>query len=251
MAETDQTQNASTEKGHWFQPTRWTIVLTAREGDTAQAKEALEQLCKTYWSPLHSYIRSRGHSREKAEDLTQAFFCHLLERNFLGAVDRKRGKFRSFLLASANYFLANERDFDHAQKRGGGQPLLSLDADEDEAVRVTEPADDLTPERIYEQEWARTLLRQALRKLRQEYAQNNKAEWFDRLKDFLEEKKSQTGYSAIAAELGMTPNTAAVTVYRMRQRLGELVRTEVAQTVGHPSEVDGEMRHILRVLSRP
>src|SRR6516165_1887918 len=140
-----------------FATTHWSLVLAARDRAEPGADDALSSLCGLYWYPLYAYVRRRGHGADEAHDLTQEFFARLLEKDFLAAVDRGKGKFRSYLLAACNHFLANEHDRAVARKRGGGKPLLSLDAADAEDRYLAEPADDVAPEKLFERRWAMAL----------------------------------------------------------------------------------------------
>jgi RNA polymerase sigma factor (sigma-70 family) len=169
---------------HWFATTHWSVVLAAKEGDAPSAATALEKLCRAYWPPLYAYIRREGHDATAAQDLTQEFFARLLERDYLARLDQQRGKFRSFLLAFVKHFLSEQREKAGAQKRGGGQALLSLDAGEGEEGYLSEPVDELTPEQIFERRWVQTLLQRAFDRLAPEYVKGDKAALFEALKDF-------------------------------------------------------------------
>jgi RNA polymerase sigma-70 factor (ECF subfamily) len=220
------------------------VVLTAGHGSSPQAGRALEELCRAYWYPLYAYVRRRGHSPHEAEDLTQEFFARLLAKNYLADVDREKGKFRSFLLASLKHFLANEWDRARAAKRGGGQPHLSLDVQTAETRYRSEPADDLTPEKLLERQWALALLDQVLARLRAEFAADGQEKQFDELKVWLTEGKGATSYAAVAATLGTTEGAAKVAVHRLRRRYRELLREEISHTVATPAEIDEEIRHL-------
>jgi RNA polymerase sigma-70 factor (ECF subfamily) len=248
MATSDNEPNPGMPKREWFVTTSWTNLMLARQEGTPEAGEALERLCAAYWYPLYAYVRRSGHSAEDAEDLTQAFFTQILEKNYLGAADRRKGKFRSFLLAALNHFLCNEWDYRKAAKRGGGKPMVSLDEKTPEDRYLLEPSTDVSPETIFENRWAHTVLDQARRKMREEYAAPKKQRQFELLQSYLIEDAGPAGYADVAGELGMNPNSVAVTVHRMRQRFGELVREEVGRTVARPEEVDSEMRHLCDVV---
>ena len=168
-----------------FATTHWSEVLTAEGDSSPAAQEALEQLCRTYWYPLYAYVRRQGHSPEDAQDLTQAFFAFVLDKQVVGQADPQKGRFRSFLLSSLKHFLADERDRALAQKRGGGKEVISLDAHRAEEWYHREPADTLTSDRIFERRWAVTVLEQALAKMRAEQLSTGKAEQFDVLADYL------------------------------------------------------------------
>src|SRR5688572_4714851 len=168
-----------------FTTTHWSVVLAARDGVSPQAAQALEKLCRTYWYPLYAYVRRKGHSREDAQDLTQGFFAHVLQRDFLENVGPQKGRFRSFMLAALNHFISDQWDKARAEKRGGGQTFISLDDHNAEELYLAEPDSNLTAERMFEQRWALTLLAQALTRLREEFAAAGKTREFDHLKFFL------------------------------------------------------------------
>jgi len=227
-----------------FTTTHWSVVRAAPE-----SASALETLCCTYWYPLYAYVRRRGHSPEEAEDLTQEFFARLLAGKDLSGVDRAKGKFRSFLLAALNHFLANEWDRATAAKRGGDQVLISLDDDNAEERYRMEPSVEVTPEKLFERSWARTIMAQALAQLRAEYAADGKTQQFEQIKCFLTEETAEGGYSSVAAQLKTSTGAVAVAVHRMRQRYRELVRHEIARTVTTPVELEDEIRQLLAALS--
>lgn len=232
-----------------FTTTHWSVVLEAGGSASPEAAAALAKLCQTYWPPVYSFLRRSGRSPEDSKDLTQEFFRRLLEKQTLKALDRDKGRFRSFLLVVLKRFLAAERDRAHCQKRGGGVPLVSLDDDDAERRHMAEVADDRTPETVFEKRWALALLEHAIRRLERELADHGKQHLFERLKGFLTGEQSDQSQDAIAGELGMTTGTLRVTIHRMRQRYRELLRWEIAQTVGNPAEIDDEIRHLFAALS--
>ena len=235
--------------GGLFATTSWSVVLAAGHASRSDAQAALARLCETYWYPLYTYVRRRGHPPEEAQDLTQEFFARLLEKHYLLAADRERGRFRSFLLASLNHFLANEWRRQTAQKRGGGRVAISLDLPSGERRYSQEPSHDLTPEQAYERRWALTLLERALSRLREEYAAGGKASLCERLTAFLAGDKGAP-YQQIANDLGMTEGAVKTAAHRLRQRCRELLRAEVAQTVAAAEDVDEELRHLLSVIGQ-
>jgi RNA polymerase sigma factor (sigma-70 family) len=229
-----------------FGPTRWTLVCAAsRSGASPQAERALEELCRQYWYPLYAYVRRCGHGAQEAEDLTQEFFARLLARNYLHHVDRGKGKFRSFLLAGLKHFLANEWDRARAQKRGGGERLVPLNA---ETRYEKEAAHALTPDRLFDRQWALTLLDQVLTRLREESVAENKTAQFDELKIFLTAGKGAISYADAAARIGTTEGAAKVAVHRLRKRYRKLLRDEIAQTVNDPAQVEEEIRALFASL---
>src|SRR5215472_14892978 len=168
-----------------FPTTSWSLVLAAAVSPTTDSRAALATLCKIYWPPIYAFIRRNGYDRDQAQDLTQAFFAALLEKNYLGDVDRERGRFRTFLLAAVKHFLANEWDKAHALKRGGGQIILSIDPADTEAWYAPEAVEQRTPESLFEHRWALSLLEQVMARLRMEFAGMGKAAYFDKLSLFL------------------------------------------------------------------
>ncbi|MFO1500217.1 MAG: ECF-type sigma factor [Verrucomicrobiota bacterium] len=233
-----------------FATTHWSVVLAAGQSRSERAATALEELCRTYWYPLYAYLRRKGYSEHDAQDLTQGFIFQLLERRALENLEPQKGKFRSFLLASLNYFLADERDRTQAQKRGGGRELISLDLNEGEGRYWREATGhDCSPERLYERGWAITLLDCVLARLAREFADAGRGELFVELQPFLVEGSSGKSYREIAAETGVSEEAVKKAVQRMRRRYYELFRQEIAQTVATPGEVEEELRHLCDVLS--
>ena len=225
------------------------MVLSAGRSDSTHARDALAKLCQTYWYPLYAYVRQRGYPPADAQDLTQEFFARLLEKKTLGAVTREKGRFRSFLLTALNHFLVDEWKKTKAQKRGGGQ-IVSLDAREAETRFGHETADSVTPDILFEQNWALALLDSVYRRLQHEYEAEGRAALFDALKFSLTGERSSVPYAALAARLGMPENTVKVSVHRLRRRYRELLREEVANTVTTPEEIEEELRCLFRALAR-
>jgi len=232
-----------------FATTHWSVVLTAGRRDSMQARDALARLCRTYWYPLYAYVRRQGHSPHDAQDLTQEFFARLLAKNYLGDVDRSKGRFRSFLLASLKHFLANEWDKAKARKRGGGQTFVPLEADTAETRYSLEPIDALSADKIFERRWALTLLEQALARLREEHVATGKVALFDLLKDCLTGESHSLPYSELGSRVGMGEGAVKVAVHRLRQRYRALLREEIANTVGSEKEVEEELRYLFAVLA--
>lgn len=225
-------------------------MLAAGQQTSPPANAALDQLCRTYWPPLFAYARRQGHGPHDAQDLTQGFFAYVLEKRYMELADRQKGKFRSFLLLAFKYFLGDERDRANAVKRGGGQVVLSLDEQMAEDMLPLAAGSDLSPEKEFEKNWAITLLRQALARLREESERAGKGPIFNKLKPFLEGEAKSGDYASVAAQLGMSPNGVAVGVHRLRQRYRELVRSEIAQTVATPEELEDEYRHLFSALAQ-
>jgi RNA polymerase sigma factor (sigma-70 family) len=232
-----------------FVTTQWSMVAAAQTGEPAQVDIALESLCCTYWWPLYAFVRRRGYEAHDAQDLTQEFFTRLLSAGFLRGVDRRKGKFRSFLLAAIEHFLAKEWRRASAQKRGGKFTFISSNADWAEQLYLQVPASYLSPEQLYDRQWALTLLDRVLARLRQEFIDAGKQMQFEALKTFLTGEKQTQSYHNLAAELGTTEAALKMAVSRMKQRYGELLRAEIATTVNSPEEIDGELRALFGAFS--
>jgi RNA polymerase sigma-70 factor (ECF subfamily) len=225
------------------------VVLSARDKQSPQSDQALEDLCRTYWCPLYAYVRRQGRSPHDAEDLTQGFFARLLQKDYLRSVAREKGRFRTFLLVALKRFLADEWDHARAQKRGGGTGCISLEAEAAERRYRFEPVEPLTPERVYERHWALTLLDVTLARVRREFDAAGKAEEFERLKVFLTSARGAAPYAKVASELGLSEGALRVAVHRLRRRFRDLFREEIAHTVADPAEIEEEVRHLMAVLS--
>ena len=232
-----------------FATTHWSVVLCAGQGDGTRSREALARLCQTYWYPLYSFVRRQGHSPEDAQDLTQGFFAHLLGNHALPSVDKGKGKFRSFLLASLRNFLANERERACAQKRGGGQPVVSLHVATAESRYGLEPVDHATPDKVFERNWALTLLEQTLARLRAEQAEAGKATQFAAMQPCLMNDADTPRHAELAFQLGLSVDAVKMAVSRLRRRYRELLCDEIAQTVSSPAEVEEEIRHLFAALA--
>jgi RNA polymerase sigma-70 factor (ECF subfamily) len=231
-----------------FATTHWSVVLAAGRTDQAAAAAALERLCHEYWFPVYSFIRRKGRDAHQAEDLTQEFFARLLEKNWLESADPDRGRFRTFLLTAVSRFLANEQDKDRALKRGGGQRVLSFDAQDAEGRYLLEPSSDLTPEKIFEQQWAHQVLAVVLEKLQAEFDGGGRAGRFEAMKAYLLGDRGAVSYAETAARLGLSESAVKSGIHRLRQRYGDLLREEIAQTVESPAGIEEEIAHLLGVL---
>ena len=224
------------------------MVLAAGRDDPASARLALARLCQSYWYPLYVYVRRRGFSPFDAEDLTQEFFARFLEHGWVAHADRQKGRFRTFLLSALNHFLANEWDKAHAQKRGAGAPLLSLEFGPEETRYSREPADNTTPEQQYERRWAMALLETVVQRLQAEYEKKGNGELFKALHPCLTGDRTALPYKELAASLGLSQEAVKSAVHRLRQRYRRLLREEIAQTVTRLDEVEDELRHLISVL---
>jgi RNA polymerase sigma-70 factor (ECF subfamily) len=233
----------------WFATTRWSVVAAASRLDSSRAVDALEKLCRTYWYPLYAFVRRLGRQPHDAEDLVQGFFMVCFEKNYLGAADQNKGRFRSFLLIALKGFLANEQDKAFAHKRGGAQVRVALDALSAEQRYALEPADQLSPDKLYDRRWALTLLEQVMARLQSEQASAGRGAMFEQFKEFLTSPGRGTPYSELAARFGLSEGAVKVAVHRLRKRYRELLEEEIAHTVSTPEEIQEERRHLLSALS--
>jgi RNA polymerase sigma factor (sigma-70 family) len=231
-----------------FPTTRWTLVVAAADPQRKEARSALVSLCEGYWYPLYAYVRRRGYRADQAQDLTQEFFIRVLEGQYLDRADPEKGRFRSFILTSLKFFMADQEDRQRAHKRGGGVVLpLELSSGEDRYQR--EPAHDETPERIFERRWALAVLNRVVERLRNEFVQHGRPEHFERLKTFLL-GKSDAPYAELAREMNTSEGALKVAIHRLRKRYRELFRQEIADTVTDPAEVESELRFLAAALTR-
>jgi RNA polymerase sigma-70 factor (ECF subfamily) len=238
------------QNGAAFPATHWSVVLRARQAGEPLAAEALAELCQTYWKPVYAFLRRQGNTPHDAEDLTQGFFAMLLERGSFATVEEGKGRLRSFLLVAVKRFAANEHERASALKRGGGKMTVALDAEEMEQAGFTEPATAVTPEVLFERQWALALLDSVLGKLRDEYAKDGKEGIFNALKDRLSADGDSTTLAQIAASLGMSEGAMKVAVYRLRQRYRRLLQEEIALTLDSPDEVNLEIEHLFKVFGQ-
>lgn len=232
-----------------FPTTHWSAVLTAGKRSTAESRRALETLCQTYWYPLYAYVRRRGYSADQSEDLVQAFLLRFLEKSYLDDVRRERGRFRSFLLASLQHFLSNEWDRGRAKKRGGGVAPLPLELETAEGRYSLEPADTLTPETIFDRQWALAVLDQVHGELRREFERAGRGPQFESLSAFLTAEQTPS-YAETAALLKISEGSLRVAVHRLRRRYGRLLRSALEQTVSSPDQVDEEIRFLRTAVAK-
>lgn len=231
-----------------FVTTHWSVVLAAGRSDTTRSRDALARLCQTYWYPLYSYVRRRGYSAHDAQDLTQAFFAHILEKQSIISADPERGRFRSFILTAMNNFLGQEWEKSRAQKRGGGSEIFSLDLAIAEQRHDLEPSTSETPDKDFDKKWALALLETVMTQLEAEYKRENKSDLFNALKQTLTGSRESQPYVDLAKQLNTTETAIKVTVHRLRKRYRELLQSEIANTVDSADDVKEEMRHLFAAL---
>ena len=235
-----------------FPTTCWSRVARAGDLGRDDARAALAELCAAYWYPVYALFRRLGHAEADALDLTQGYFTRLLEKPVLAAADRTRGRFRAFLRADCGFFLKDHRDRGRAEKRGGGRPPLSIDARDAEGRYRVEPADRLTPERLFDRAWALTLLGRALDRLAADYAATGRGPLFERLQGVLTGGRRSAPFAAIGRELGLSEPAVQQAAGRLRKRYREALRVEIAATLGDPSDaaVEAEIRDLFEALGR-
>jgi RNA polymerase sigma-70 factor (ECF subfamily) len=224
------------------------MIVAARCGPASEADAALESFCRAYWYPLYAYVRRSGHSQADAQDLTQAFFARLLEKDWLREALPERGRFRSFLLMALKRFLAKEWRRGAARKRGGDANFVPLDATDAEARYAVEPS--LGPDAIFERRWAMTILDRALGRLADEYAASDRAAEFELLKPHLTAARGEIPYDETGVALGLNLGAARVAVHRLRKRFRETLRQEIAETVADASDLEDELRHLVQILGQ-
>ncbi len=233
-----------------FATTRWTMVVAAGQEDSPGARQALESLCQRYWSPLYAFLRRQGYDRSRAEDLVQGFFTHLLEKRGLQTVKPQKYKFRSFLLASLKNFVTDECRRAQTERRGGGKCILSLEFEQAETRYSLEPADRLSADKLFDRSWAMTVIARAMETLGREYADAGKGELFEQLKGQITTEPKAGFYRQCADRLAMSEGAVRVAAHRLRQRLRELIRAEIAETVTTAEQLEEEIRDLFAAFER-
>lgn len=249
MGESAQDRGFFSSSPEQFHTTCWSVILAAHDGEPQEARDALAALCAAYWYPLYAFVRRKGHDPDHSQDLVQGFFTRLMEKGDLASVDRSKGKFRSFLMAACSHYLANERDKERAKKRGGDRPLVSIDALTAEGRYRREPVHDLTPERLFDRQWAITLLDQVLAQLELEMSRAGKSRQFAVLQPALLGGGKRVPYAEIAVTLSISEDAARAAAHRLRRRYRELLRGLVARTVDDPADIDDEISTLFSSLA--
>ncbi|OUT58636.1 MAG: hypothetical protein CBB71_13045 [Rhodopirellula sp. TMED11] len=233
-----------------FQTTRWSLVISAGQTGDPDAQQALASLCESYWLPLYSYARRRVNHLDDAQEMTQAFFSELLEKNVIATATPERGRFRSYLLTAFKHFLSKQWEKAKAQKRGGGKQPLSLDFDSADSTFQIESESQRTADQIYDQQWAITLLGKVMQRLESDCQQSGKAEQFTHLKPFMIGDHPGITYQQVAQKLGLSEAAAKTAASRLRKQFGQLLRDEISQTVTDLNEIEDEIRSLFSVLSK-
>jgi RNA polymerase sigma factor (sigma-70 family) len=233
-----------------FHTTKWTVVLLSAQSQASGSEQAFAELCQLYWYPLYGFIRHRGYSPEDAQDLTQGFFLHLLEKKTLSRVERSKGKFRSFLLGSLQNFLSHENERAKSVKRGGKVEIVHFDFQSAEARYRMEPVEALTPETIFEARWAMALLGKSMEKLSQEYVAQGKRTTFEALNVFLDPNNSKQvpAYEDVADRLKISVGSVKTLIHRLRKQYASIVREEIGRTLSDPAEVTEEIHQLCESL---
>jgi RNA polymerase sigma factor (sigma-70 family) len=245
-----QDQSSPVEEAGRFRTTRWTVVLLSAQSQAPGSKDALAELCRLYWFPLYAFVRRRGYSPVETQDLVQGFFLHLLDHQALAEVDPRKGKFRSFLLASIRNYLSNEADRGRCLKRGGSIEFVPLDWQNAEELLKFEPADFLTAETIFDARWAMALLKETMARLANEYATQGKSATVQVLEPFLVPGSAQVipSYEQAANQLRVSIVAVKTLIHRLRKRFTVLLREEVARTLSDPAEIDQEIHALCEAL---
>jgi RNA polymerase sigma factor (sigma-70 family) len=232
-----------------FPNTRWSVVLAATQQQSPESAAALESLCRAYWYPLYAYVRRCGQSAHDAQDLTQEFFCRLLEKRWLDSADRDKGKLRTFLIVALKNFMSKEWRRASAQRRAGGQAQVQFDTTFAETQYAADPS-SLAPDETFDRQWALTLLDLTVSRLRAEFVAAGKHTGFETLKNCLMAGRGTIDYATVAKQLGTNEGAARVAVHRLRKRFREIFREEISQTLSRQADLDGELQHLAAALAR-
>jgi RNA polymerase sigma factor (sigma-70 family) len=242
-------QLSSSEAPRVFPNTRWSVVLAARQRSSPESAAALEAICRAYWYPLYAYVRRCGQSPHDAQDITQEFFCRLLEKRWLDAADREKGKLRTFLIVALKKFMSKEWRRALAQRRSGGHAHVQFDTIFAES-RYAADSHALSPDETFDRQYALTLLDLTMNRLRADFVGAGKPGDFDVLKSCLTAERGTIDYAAVAQRLGVTEGAARVAAHRLRKRFREIYREEISHTLANGADLEAEMRHLAAALAR-
>jgi len=240
----------SSDAPRLFPRTRWSLVLAATQRDSTESAAALEAVCSAYWQPLYAYVRRCGQSPHDAQDLTQEFFSHLLEKRWLDSADPEKGRLRTFLIVMLKRFMAKQWRRASTQRRGSGQAHVQFDTTFAESRYAADQGQSFAPDEIFDRQWAMTLLNRTIERLRTEFVAAGKASDFDALKDCLMAARGAIDYATLAKQLGMNEGAARVAAHRLRKRFREIYREEISQTLADDADLQTELRYLAGVLAR-
>lgn len=241
--------SSSTDNANQFKTTHWNLVVSSKQSDVDIRRQSLSELCQQYWYPLFAYLRRKGHTAESSADYVQGFFLELIDKSFLDAVEPDKGRFRWFLMSAIGRFVSNQQKKQTAQKRGGGQPVLSLNVESAEQRYQMEPDEGWTAEKLYDRRWALSILEQALAELTRIQTSRNKTDLYQALQPTLSGiPMSGEQYAEIAKRFSMSTGAVKVAALRLREKYRSLLVDLVRQTVTEPHIVDGELEELLNAL---
>jgi RNA polymerase sigma-70 factor (ECF subfamily) len=225
-----------------FPSTQWSLICRAGALSPRDKRAALTEVCSRYWYPLYAFIRKKGKDHNRALDLTQSYFARLLEKGTIAGAEQSKGRFRTFLRTDCEHFLID----DHRRRRVRDRVLnpIPIDGEEAEKRYRFEPADNMTPDRIFDRTWALTLLDRVLELLAVDYSSRGRSKIFERLKIVLSQGRDAVPTATLALHLGMPEGTVNVGIHRLRQRYREILQQQIISTLDHPSELADEIRFL-------
>jgi RNA polymerase sigma factor (sigma-70 family) len=230
-----------------FATTQWTKVL-ATQGESETSRQALSELCEHYYAPVHAFIRRRIHDPERAKDLTQDFFAHLLNRSPFEKIQPQQTKFRTYLLGAVKHFLGNEKRKASQAKRGSGKPSLSLSEFEESEATVTSDAGE-SSDHQFDYQWAINLMARSLDQLEEEFAARNQTLHFTTLKPWLGAPHSELSQKEAGQRLGLSEGAVKVAIHRLRKDFRKRIKQEIAQTLGPNDTVESELKYLVEVIA--
>jgi len=246
MAKNEDSNPADGTRAPFPSNTRWSLILAAGgPSSSPEAQAALDQLCQIYWFPLYALIRREGYDSHQAKDLTQEFLRHMLKTELFKKADARRGRFRSFLCGSCRNFLKDEWRKSAAQKRGGAVDIISIDEQEAETHYGQLPKAEPSPDKTYDQAWAKTVVNRVLQKLEQQHAREDQSMMYQAFTPYLVAEPGEVAYQELVQRLGKDKAALQLFWHRLRRRFGEVLRQEIQDLVEDPKEVTAEIRYLL------